>query len=57
MIGVGIALILLGVVLLFVVPWAGVVAGLLGLVLAFLWIAGFGRPTVAGDDRAGRDRA
>ena len=56
MIGVGIALILLGVVFLFVIPWVGIVAGLVGLVLAFLWIAGFGGRAVAGSDRAGRDR-
>ena len=56
MIGVGIALILLGVVFLFVVPWVGIVAGLVGLVLAFLWIAGFGRRAVAGDEAVGRDR-
>jgi len=55
-IGVGIALILLGVVFLFVIPWVGIVAGLVGLVLAFLWIAGFGGRAVAGSDRAGRDR-
>ena len=36
MIGVGIALIVLGVVFLFIVPWVGIPAGLLGLVLAFL---------------------
>ena len=54
MIGVGIALIVLGVVFLFISPWVGVAAGLVGLVLAFLWIAGLGRPTggVAGRDRA-----
>jgi hypothetical protein len=56
MIGVGLALIVLGVVFLFVVPWVGVAAGVLGLVLAFLWIAGFGRRAVSGDERAGRDR-
>jgi len=55
-IGVGIALILLGVVFLFVVPWVGIVAGLLGLALAFLWIGGFGRRAVAGDNGVGRDR-
>jgi hypothetical protein len=55
-IGVGIALILLGVVFLFVIPWVGIVAGLLGLVLAFLWVAGVGRRAVAGDERVSRDR-
>jgi hypothetical protein len=56
-IGVGLALIVLGVVFLFVIPWVGVVAGLIGLVLAFLWIAGFGRRAIAGDERVGRDHA
>jgi hypothetical protein len=56
MIGVGIALIVLGVVFLFVIPWVGIVAGLLGLVLAFLWVAGFGRRAVAADERVGHDR-
>jgi positive regulator of sigma E activity len=53
MIGVGIALIVLGVVFLFLVPWVGVVAGLLGIVLAFLWVAGFGRRAA---ERTGSDR-
>jgi predicted anti-sigma-YlaC factor YlaD len=58
MIGVGIALIVLGVVFLFVVPWVGIAAGLVGIVLAFLWIAGVERHVVAGDERVvGRDRA
>ena len=56
MIGVGLALIVLGVVFLFLVPWVGIVAGALGLVLAFLWVAGFGRRAVEGDEAAGRDR-
>jgi hypothetical protein len=48
-IGVGIALIVLGVVFLFIVPWVGIPVGILGLVLAILWVAGFGRRA------AGRD--
>jgi len=55
-IGVGIALIVVGVVFLFLVPWVGIVAGLIGLVLAFLWIVGVGRPVIAGDERASSDR-
>lgn len=56
MIGVGVALIVLGVVFLFLVPWVGVVAGAVGLVLAFLWLVGFGRRAVtSGDDSLGRD--
>jgi Flp pilus assembly protein TadB len=57
MIGVGIALIVLGVVFLFVIPWVGIVAGLIGLALAFLWIVGFGRQAIAGEETAGRNRA
>ena len=56
MIGVGIALIVLGVVFLFVIPWVGIGAGLVGLVLAFLWIAGFGRRAVTHDEGGGGDR-
>ena len=55
MIGVGIALIVLGVVFLFLVPWVGLVAGAVGLVLAFIWIAGFGRRAVEGDEQVGSD--
>ena len=43
MIGVGIAFIVLGVIFLFVIPWVGIAAGLVGIVLAILWVAGFGR--------------
>jgi hypothetical protein len=43
MIGVALALIVLGVVLLFIVPWVGIAAGIVGLILAILYIAGFGR--------------
>jgi hypothetical protein len=42
-IGVGIALIVLGLIFLLVVPWVGIPVGLVGLVLAVLWVAGFGR--------------
>jgi predicted anti-sigma-YlaC factor YlaD len=56
MIGVGVALIVLGVVFLFLVPWVGIVAGVVGLVLAFLWLVGFGRRAVtSGDDTLGRN--
>ena len=56
MIGVGIALIVLGVVFLFVTPWVGMVAGLLGLALTFLWIVGAGRRTIGFGERVSRDR-
>ena len=57
MIGVGVALIVLGIVFLFVIPWVGIVAGVIGLALAFLWIVGLGRPGIAGNERVGGDRA
>ena len=43
MIGVGIAFIVLGVVFLFVIPWVGIAAGIVGLVLALMYAAGIGR--------------
>lgn len=49
MIGVGIGLVIVGIVLLFFVPWVGVPVAVIGLVLAVLWLAGFGRRVVRGD--------
>ena len=43
MIGVAIALIVAGVVLLFIIPWVGIAAGIVGLILALLYVAGIGR--------------
>jgi hypothetical protein len=43
MIGVALALIVAGVVLLFIIPWVGIAAGILGLLLALLYVAGIGR--------------
>ena len=43
MIGVALALIVIGVVLLFVIPWVGLAAGIVGLILAVLYMAGVGR--------------
>jgi hypothetical protein len=44
-IGVGIALIIAGVVLLFYSAWAAAPVGIVGLALIVLWLAGFGRRT------------
>ena len=43
MIGIALALIVIGVVLLFLIPWVGVPVGIVGLVLAILYLAGVGR--------------
>ena len=53
MIGVGIAFIVVGIIFLFLVPWVGIAAGIVGLVLAILWVAGFGRRAVEGDPAGG----
>lgn len=43
MIGVGLALLVIGVVLLLFVPWVGIAAGVVGLGLLVAYLAGFGR--------------
>jgi hypothetical protein len=43
MIGVAIGLVILGIVFLFVVPWVGIVAGIVGLILLVGFLLGFGR--------------
>ena len=57
MIGVGIAFIVVGIIFLFVIPWVGIAAGIVGLVLAILWVAGFGRRAAEGEAAADRRRA
>jgi hypothetical protein len=56
MIGVAIALIVLGVILLFIVPFVGIAAGIVGLILAVLALVGVGRraaePTAEPEPRA-----
>ena len=54
MIGVGIALVVVGVIFLFVIPWVGIVVGLVGLALAVAWFAGFGRRAARGEQPADR---
>ena len=56
MIGVAIAFIVIGIILLFLVPWVGIAAGVVGLVLAIIWVAGFGRRAAEGDPAADRRR-
>jgi hypothetical protein len=49
MIGVGIALIVLGLIFLFIIPWVGIPVGIVGVVLAVLYFAGFGRGAARGE--------
>jgi hypothetical protein len=43
LIGLGIALIVIGIVWVFVIPWVGIVVGIVGLALFVAFVAGFGR--------------
>jgi Flp pilus assembly protein TadB len=54
MIGVGIALVVVGIIFLFLIPWIGIPVGIVGLVLAILWLAGFGRRAARGENPAER---
>jgi hypothetical protein len=47
MIGLALAVIIVGIIFGFVIPWVGIVVGLIGLALFIAFVAGFGR-------RAGR---
>ena len=48
MIGVALILILVGVGLLFLIPWVGIPLGAVGLLLAVLYLVGFGRRAATG---------
>lgn len=54
MIGIGLALVVVGIVFLFVIPWAGIPVGIVGLLLFGLWLAGFGRRAARGEQPANR---
>ena len=54
MIGVGIALVVVGIIFLFVIPWVEITAGLVGIILAIAWFAGFGRRAARGEQPADR---
>jgi 4-hydroxybenzoate polyprenyltransferase len=54
MIGVGVALLVVGIILLFMLPWVGIVLGVVGLVLSILYFAGFGRRARPGEQPADR---
>ena len=45
MIGVGAAMLVVGIILLFMMPWVGIVLGAVGLGLMLLWVVGVGRRT------------
>ena len=49
MIGVALALIIIGLVLLFFVPWVGIPAGIVGVILAVLYLFGIGRRATTGE--------
>ena len=57
MIGVAIAFIVVGVIFMFLIEWVGIVAGIVGLVLAILWVAGIGRGAAERDAYADRGHA
>jgi hypothetical protein len=46
MIGMALGLIVVGVVLLFIIPWVGIAAGIVGVILALLYAADVGRRAV-----------
>ena len=48
MIGAALGLVILGVILLFLFPWAGVVVGGAGVILAVLFLVGFSRRAQTG---------
>ena len=45
-VGGALGLIVVGVVLLFIIPWVGIAAGVVGVILALLYAAGVGRRAV-----------
>jgi 4-hydroxybenzoate polyprenyltransferase len=47
-------MLLVGIILLFMLPWVGIVLGVVGLVLSILYFAGFGRRPRPGEQRVDR---
>jgi Flp pilus assembly protein TadB len=43
MLPAALALIVIGIVMLFIIPWVGVPAGIIGVLLLIAFLAGFGR--------------
>jgi hypothetical protein len=50
MIGAGLALLVIGLIFLFIIPWVGIPVGIVGLILAILYLAGFGRRAARGSN-------
>jgi hypothetical protein len=48
MIGVALAMVLIGIIFLFVITPVGIAVGAVGIVLLVLWLLGFGRRAAAG---------
>ena len=48
MIGVALALVVVGLVLLFIVPWVGIAVGVIGIILVVLYLLGFGKRAAEG---------
>ncbi len=48
MIGVALALVVIGVIVLFIVPWVGIAVGAVGLALVVLYLLGFGKRAAEG---------
>jgi hypothetical protein len=49
MIGVALALIVIGILVFFAVPWVGMVVGVVGIVLAVAYLLGFGGRAARGE--------
>jgi 4-hydroxybenzoate polyprenyltransferase len=47
-------MLVIGIILLFMLPWVGIVLGVVGLVLSILYFAGFGRRAAPGEQPADR---
>jgi uncharacterized membrane protein YccF (DUF307 family) len=56
MIGLAIAFIIVGIIFLFIIPWVGIPVGIVGLALAVIWVAGFGRRAAERDTGVERHR-
>ena len=48
MIGVALALVVIGLILLFIVPWVGIAVGVIGVILVALYLLGFGKRAAEG---------